>query len=276
MGELSASWNWIKLSNSINENEKIVEVSNAAQLMFIYGLCYASRNLTDGVVPRSIAHRKLVDLPSDKAKELAEELVGVGLWIEVDNGYNTPSYLEHQTSKEKILELRKKRSDAGRKGGLKAKRKQKVSKRQANANQNGSKSQAEIEVEEELERDKEITNVISTSEPSGSDTTRREVKHLCHLLADLILERDPKARVAPDGQNWQTACRRLIDLDGRTPDEIEQVIRWCQGDPFERSNVLCMSKLRTRFDQLYAKSQPSQGHRRTELEAWLEEGEAND
>lgn len=48
---------------------------------------------------------------------------------------------------------------------------------------------------------------------------------------------------------------RLVRIDGRSPAEIEHVIRWIDRDDFERSNVLSVPKLRKRFDELLLKSQ---------------------
>lgn len=119
------------------------------------------------------------------------------------------------------------------------------------------------------DRDEPQQTVTDRDEPSatGQDSTRQktedslrsssrpEISRLCHLLADLVLERDPKskAKAKADGKAWQDACRLLLDRDGRSPDEVEAVVRWCQADSFEHKNVLGMPKLRERFDQLTLK-----------------------
>lgn len=54
------------------------------------------------------------------------------------------------------------------------------------------------------------------------------------------------------------AARLLIDKDGRSVDQIERAIRWCQADPFWRSNILSMVKLREKYDQLRLAAQRSQ------------------
>lgn len=79
-------------------------------------------------------------------------------------------------------------------------------------------------------------------------------RRLCLLLADLILKRDPKVKVAPESVAWMDACRLLIDRDGRSPAEVEHIIRWCQRDEFWRTNVLSMPTLRKQFDRLAAKA----------------------
>lgn len=94
-------------------------------------------------------------------------------------------------------------------------------------------------------------------DPSLEDHARkpdREHVRLSQLLADLIRQRDPKAKAAPLSKGWLDAIRLLIERDGRTPAEVERVIRWCQADAFWQSNILSAPKLRAKFDQLAAKA----------------------
>jgi hypothetical protein len=92
--------------------------------------------------------------------------------------------------------------------------------------------------------------------PSCPKTEEREdVARLCDLLADLIRQRDSKARVAPDSKRWHDAARLLLDRDGRSEKDVERVIRWCQTDDFWKANILSMPKLREKFDALWARAQ---------------------
>lgn len=54
------------------------------------------------------------------------------------------------------------------------------------------------------------------------------------------------------------AARLLLDRDGKTVEQVEAAIRWCQADEFWRSNILSMSKLRERYEQL--RLQASRGY----------------
>ncbi len=72
---------------------------------------------------------------------------------------------------------------------------------------------------------------------------------LGELLLDGILERKPDFR-RPDLQRWADEIDRLLRLDGRGPERIEAVIRWCVQDPFWSNNVLSASQLRKHFDRL--------------------------
>lgn len=106
----------------------------------------------------------------------------------------------------------------------------------------------------------------SSSSSQRSALEREDVDRLCGLLAALIQQRDPKAKLNPASETWRDPMRLLLDRDGRSIDEVERVIRWCQADDFEHSNVLSPGKLRKRFTQLLAKAnrdvqQPSDGRR---------------
>jgi len=74
-------------------------------------------------------------------------------------------------------------------------------------------------------------------------------RRLAEVLLDLILEAKPDFR-RPDLNRWAVEIDRMIRLDGRTPERIEAVIRWCRADAFWQSNILSTTKLRKHFDRL--------------------------
>ncbi|MFZ2444727.1 MAG: hypothetical protein WAW37_00075 [Syntrophobacteraceae bacterium] len=78
---------------------------------------------------------------------------------------------------------------------------------------------------------------------------------LAATLRDLINERSPNGNpIIPektDMQKWAGHIDRMIQLDGRSPDEVGEVIRWAQQDTFWRNNIHSTAKLRQRFGQLF-------------------------
>ena len=97
----------------------------------------------------------------------------------------------------------------------------------------------ELEPENENQR----TRTTSMSDAFGAD-----VERLCVLLAELIEANGCKRPNVTEG--WRKACDRMLRIDKRTPEQVENAIRWCQADPFWRANVLSMPKLREKYDQL--------------------------
>lgn len=81
---------------------------------------------------------------------------------------------------------------------------------------------------------------------------RPEIIELCDHLADWVATNGSK-RPQP-GKRWFRACRLLIDVDGRTPEQVRKAIDWCQQDEFWRANVLSMQTLRDKYDQLRLKA----------------------
>lgn len=81
--------------------------------------------------------------------------------------------------------------------------------------------------------------------PSG---LQPDVPRLCDLLADLIEANGSKR--PPVGKTWHTEMDRLLRIDGRTPEQVERAIRWCQADAFWRANILSVPTLRKQYDRL--------------------------
>lgn len=107
--------------------------------------------------------------------------------------------------------------------------------------------------EEKRKKEKKEENILVKSPKKFSDIDI----HLTNLLIEKILENNPKSRVQRISQkikeDWYNECKRLREIDNRTPEEIETVIYWSQEDDFEKTVVLSMPKLRERFDSLWLK-----------------------
>lgn len=87
-----------------------------------------------------------------------------------------------------------------------------------------------------------------------------ENRKLAQLLYDLIKESNPAWHVNPNWDQWAEDIRKLRELDKRTEQQIEFIIRWSQSDDFWKRNILSPGKLRKQFNTLVvqakAKSQP--------------------
>lgn len=96
-----------------------------------------------------------------------------------------------------------------------------------------------------------------SQEPSTSATAdaRPEVINLCHQLADRVEANGSKRPTI--GKRWLDSCRLLIDADGRTVEQIEKAIDWCQSDEFWRTVILSMPTLRKQYDKLRLAAQRS-------------------
>lgn len=75
-----------------------------------------------------------------------------------------------------------------------------------------------------------------------------DAARLCGLLADLIEANGSKRPNV--SETWVRDMDRMLRLDSRTPEQVENCIRWSQADEFWRANILSPSKLRAKYDQL--------------------------
>jgi len=114
----------------------------------------------------------------------------------------------------------------------------------------------------EVPRDKQKANRCQADD-TQTTTNKKEKKQknekkyspysdewkLSELLLSLIVEGKRDFR-KPDLARWAGDLGRMIRLDGRTPERIEAVIRWCVKDPFWSKNILSAASLRKHFDRL--------------------------
>lgn len=118
---------YVRLNDGLPEHRKIVAAGGDAAWLYICGLAYASRNLTDGIIPKAVVPRL-----SDRKQpaKLAAKLTKVRLWHDTGHDckrcpqpdtdeYVIHDYLEHQRSAEHIEAIKQKRAAAGRAGGSK-------------------------------------------------------------------------------------------------------------------------------------------------------------
>ena len=91
-----------------------------------------------------------------------------------------------------------------------------------------------------------------------------ECHSACELLVELIVangSKEPKIT-----KTWLSDMDKLNRLDGRSWEQIEAAIRWCQNDSFWKSNIMSPSSLREKYDQLRLKAQSQQ--KSSNLSGW--------
>lgn len=94
---------WIKLADSFPDHPKVLEAGDLAAWLYVAGLCFCSRHLTDGHIPDGAVSR-LTGVA--RPKQLASRLVEVGLWVRCADGYRIHDYTEHQRSAAAVAEIR--------------------------------------------------------------------------------------------------------------------------------------------------------------------------
>lgn len=110
---------WVRLEDDIDEHPKLASVDDHAFAVYVCGLAYCNRNLTDGFIPSSIAMRLRT---SARPKVAITALINARLWEPVDGGWRVHDFLHYQPSRQTVeaerSQLHDVRAAAGRAGGL--------------------------------------------------------------------------------------------------------------------------------------------------------------
>ncbi len=112
---------FVKLDVNIFCDDRMIEMSPLAQLLYIRCLCLAKRLETDGYLRWGQINREAFDLTNetDTLADLVTELVDCGLWYQDDETelYSIAGWLKHNKSNEWIEKYRAEQAESGRRGG---------------------------------------------------------------------------------------------------------------------------------------------------------------
>src|SRR5699024_3541254 len=110
---------------------------------------------------------------------------------------------------------------------------------------------------------------VKSTQRKGKESKGKEVTTRKYIYDDLhykmatffyeqILSNNPNHK-KPNLESWANDVRKMMDIDGRSKDEIGHLMKWVQNNDFWMANVLSVSKLREKYDQLimqYQKDKP--------------------
>lgn len=100
---------WVRLSDTHGDDPRVVGLSDRAFRIDVEALLYSARHRTDGLVPAAV----LAKFPPAAVREL----VAARRWRRVKAGVLIVDWREHLLSRAEDEDLRRKRAEAGRKGG---------------------------------------------------------------------------------------------------------------------------------------------------------------
>jgi len=201
---------WVKLDDGFPEHPKAVGLSDAALACWVRGLCYASRNLTDGGVPTPAL--RLVG-----TRKAATELVAAGLWDETPDGWFVHDYGEHQRTRDEVETQREQNRERARVS------RQRRSERARTSQRDKGVSHSEVtKPESESETETELITIAPAPPARRTDSLWDSVMVACSIHSERI----------PDGARaaYNKALKELRTV-GATPDEVAQrakvyKVRW--------------------------------------------------
>ena len=101
---------WVRFDDGFPIHRKVEPLSDGAYRLHTTAICWSSRNLTDGCIPKSdllfVAPRTM-----KRPEKFVKELVERGLWITTDDGWQIHDYLDYQPSKEQVNAERQKKTE---------------------------------------------------------------------------------------------------------------------------------------------------------------------
>jgi len=241
---------WFKVDDGLHASRKLLSIPKrsrfAAVGLWTVAGSWCADQLTDGLVPDYM----LTVWGAPPAAP--QSLVDAGLWERASDGYLFCNWLEYQPRKEDVDAERAASRERMRE--LRAKRKQKKTLESAENEdvfgRTGTNGSENVRNPDPTRPDPTPINT-PTSEISD-EIPRPEIDELLDLL-DTCLEHNGSKKPSRTKKNTD-AARLLIDKDGYTVNQVAWMIRWATSDEFWRTNILSMSKLREKFDQLKAKA----------------------
>jgi hypothetical protein len=100
----------------------------------------------------------------------------------------------------------------------------------------------------------EVKEVNKEPKPKTENKFSDKDMELTSWIWGLILQLDP-SRKKPNFKKWANSIRLMRDRDNLTHREIAEVFKWANNDPFWKSNILSVSKLREKYSDLKIKMQ---------------------
>jgi hypothetical protein len=178
---------WVKLTDDWYDDPKIIAAGPVCLAMWIVGISWCARNLTDGLIPDAQV-RRLIDwdgiawrvwngdlMGGGETVEpftVADELVARALWNRVDGGYVIANYLRYQPSRAKVEQERAEAAERMRK--------RRPTSPNASAEHRANTNRSSDEVQAPRTRTRTRTRTTSTdvgsSLPTAAKTTAKHIR----------------------------------------------------------------------------------------------------
>lgn len=106
---------WVKLDDGFMRNPKVRRAGPVAAALYVTGLCYSAGALTDGVLPKEDVPLLLAE--AQVTRSAVKKLVEVGLWVEREDDYLIPDFLEFNRARSEVVADRHAARERRQRGG---------------------------------------------------------------------------------------------------------------------------------------------------------------
>lgn len=209
----------MRLDDGFFRHPKARAAGRDGRQLFLAGLCWASANLTDGMIPK--LSLPLVAAEAEVRASVAEKLTAAGLWIDHGDRYEIHAYLERNRSREQVEAEREAATERQRRAreakAAKPKTSRQVSRRdkeRSHADSHGPVTLLETHTETDMENATRSPAAEAFSESAG-----RRVARL-HWEAS-----DPKPTLAGKFIALVKLCEHFCEANVPEPDLLNALGR---------------------------------------------------
>jgi hypothetical protein len=252
---------WFKMDDGFANSKPVLRIPRRYRLQAV-GLwalagTWSAKEETDGFIPEYVLE-ELCGTPG-----VANQLVQAGLWEIVPGSSANPTdilqasssnsqlpgwvyrnWSKYQPTKAELEENREK--ERIRKANYRK------SQRDSHGTDSGQTEGHHPESEHPDPTRPDPTLIKELSSEISDEIPRPDIDNLLDLL-DTCLEQNGFKKPSRTKKNAD-AARLLLDKDGYKVEQVAWMIRWATNHEFWRSNIMSMSKLREKFDQLKAQA----------------------
>lgn len=222
---------WSRFDDGYPHHPKMMRAGLDALGFDVAGICYSNRYGTDGWIPDDVL--PAVFPGAKQPKNLAQRLVDVGRWERGQGGYRIHDFGEYNPSAEEREQLRRKRAEAGRRGGIKSGQSRSNDVASASSNDEaGAEASAMRGLEANLNPDPPRSR--SRPEPKGSEASdpQNEFKNHHEFSSNDVESLSSRLAAACKNSSNGIAkdARRIVSiaLNRLVRQEVERLVEWAE------------------------------------------------
>jgi len=214
---------WIKLDDSFLTNAKILQAGLEARALYVAGLCYCGKTLSDGAIPAGMVPKLAALADVDDAASAAATLVALGLWHDAPGGFAVHDYLDYNPTRQQAESNAAQRALSGSIGGKRSGEARRERAKQKRSDLLHDESSAATKQTRSKLPSKNEANREAKEEANGATTPARRLA----LAIEYGTSGAPSGAIAGDSRdrskseaNRQANCEAKREPVSRIPDDL--------------------------------------------------------